>query len=117
MADAAPVDRRQHERHSFEVTCRLAHDRSRRSFPCRCVDASAGGAKLLVPATMPVRAGHVVHIEPAEATTDPVRGFGEGEVTATVVRVDRQSLLTHGHVVVGVSFPVRSDGPSESLRG
>lgn len=117
MADAAPVDRRQHERRSFEVTCRLAHDQSRRSFPCRCVDASAGGAKLLVPMTMPVRAGHVVHIELAEAMADPVRGFGEGKATGTVVRVDRQSLLTHGPVVVGVSFPIRPDGPSESLRG
>lgn len=104
MVDAAPAERRQHQRRTVVVTARLAHDPSGRSFPCQCVDISSGGARLLVPATMPVREGHVVQIEPAEALADQLGGLAVRELAAAVVRVDRDSLLAGGHLTVGVRF-------------
>ena len=106
MVDA-PVERRGNQRYSVQATARLQHDASERSFPCQCTDVSLGGARLLVPATMPVRAGHDVHLTGAGGFTDNVHDLGPGELAAVVVRVDREHILADGHVEVAVRFSGR----------
>jgi hypothetical protein len=81
----------------------MLHVASRRTFPCRFVDASAGGARLLVPARTPVAAGHKVSLLPLNghvAENADEDYFGP----AVVVRVDRDSLLKLGQVTLGVRF-------------
>lgn len=102
MVEQAPTERRQHPRRTLHISARLLHELSERTFPCRCADASAGGAKLLVPARVPVAVGHAVRILPCESTSDRISD--DLHVQATVVRVDRQSLLAEGHLTVGVRF-------------
>ena len=104
MVQSVPVDRRQHARQAVEVAGRLDHDTSGRGFRCRCVDVSAGGARLRVPAAAPVRAGHVVHLRGVEALTDHVGARAGDDLAATVVRVDRRDLPADGDITVAVRW-------------
>ena len=87
----APVERRTHPRRRMVAGMQLRHHQSGLGFPCRCVDISAGGACLAVPPTMPVRPGHTVEIDGLAAD-------------AEVVRVDRECLVTQGHLLIAVRF-------------
>jgi len=103
MVDAH-LERRVHRRYSVQAASRVMHDASGRSFPCQCTDISAGGARLAVPATMPVRVGHTVRVSGADSFTEQVTDLAGGELVADVVRVDREALLTTGYVIVAVRF-------------
>jgi len=104
MVDTSPLERRVHPRRTAGQWCRLAHQATGRSFRCRFADVSAAGARLVVPPTMPVRVGHLVHLD----TPGPEGG------PATVVRVQRGNLVREGGVSVAVRFAPATapDGPS-----
>ena len=99
----APVERRTHPRRRIVAGLQLRHQQSGLSFPCRCVDISPGGARLAVPPTMPVRAGHTVVIDGLAAAA-PDLAFPPAAGAAEVVRVDRECLVTQGHLVIAVRF-------------
>ncbi len=103
MVDA-PVERRRHHRYSIQAASRLGHALSGHDYPCRCLDISAGGALLAAPATMPVRAGHAVCLTGAGTFAEQVASLTGEELAATVIRVDRETLLTDGHITVAVRF-------------
>ena len=100
----AHLERRQHRRYTVQAASRVLHDASGRNFPCQCTDISVGGAYLAVPATMPVRVGHTVRLSGADHFTEQVTDLLGGDLAATVVRVDREALLTTGHVIIAVRF-------------
>ena len=99
-----PVERRSQPRVAVRAASRLVHDASGRGFPCQCTEISAGGARLAAPATMPVRPGHTVRLSGVAAATDGIADLGDGDLTAVVVRVDREALFTAGHIVLAVRF-------------
>jgi hypothetical protein len=102
MVDLAPVERRRQARQATRLTSRVAHEQSGRSFACEVVDASANGARLLVPVTMPVSVGHHIHIDPGGTTPEKVPAWVGRDLNAKVVRVDRETLLEAGRITVGV---------------
>lgn len=83
---------------------RLVHVPSGQRVPCHCADASAGGARLLLPARTPVAVGHEVQVVMPESAARHLPELGGPNVNARVVRVDRESLLTAGQITVGVVF-------------
>ena len=102
MANTAPIERRRDARQAVRLTARVAHEPSGRDFPCQVVDASPGGARLLVPVTMPVSVGHCVHVDPGGTIAEQVAAWTGRDLGATVVRVDRESLLSAGRITVGL---------------
>ncbi len=103
MVDALPLERRAYPRRAAEQWGILFHLASGHSFRCRFVDVSAAGARLVVPPGMPVRAGQAVRLE----SPGPEGG------AATVVRVQRETLVQVGGVTVAVRFD-NVPGPSHS---
>lgn len=88
------ADRRKHRREASSATVQFFHGPSRREFPGRCLDISEGGLMMYVPAAAPVQAGQAIRLQmPQSAPLD-----------ARIVRVDRQRLLSKGHIAVGVQF-------------
>jgi len=106
----AHLERRQHRRYAVQAASRVLHDASGRNFPCQCTDISAGGACLAVPATMPVRSGHTIRLNGADRLAEQITDLAGGELAATVVRVDREALLSAGHVIIAVRFSVLDGG-------
>jgi hypothetical protein len=104
MVEAARFERRRHERRVLNSPAQVVHPASGRTFGCRCGDASADGAGLMVPMTMPVQVGHAVQILPPEPLASQLQDVTGSTVTATVVRIDRERLLLAGHVWIGVQF-------------
>lgn len=67
---------------------------------------------MYVPAAAPVQAGHAIQLAMPKGAADDVAPDGYAPVEATVVRVDRHSLLSMGHVAVGVKFASRGAQPA-----
>ena len=106
MVKGVPTERRQHPRAASAAALTLQHGPSRREFPARCVDLSAGGVLAAVPATMPVRVGHEVQVcaRGAAGGGDAPPVLAEGPQSAVVVRVDRGRLLADGTLAVALRF-------------
>ena len=106
MAVPVPTERRAFPRRGVGISARLHHDTSGKDFPCRCVDVSPGGASLIVPANMPIRPGHEIRLTPSADTEEMAAELIGRDLTATVVRVDREALLKTGQLSVGIAFLV-----------
>lgn len=104
MTASPSVERRQHQRHPLPARVEFHHSPSRQDWPGRCVDISHGGLLMYVPATAPVQPGHPIQLRMEGVSRPEYAGLVEGDVPATVVRVDRHALLSMGHVAVGVRF-------------
>lgn len=59
---------------------------------------------MYIPATSPIQAGQAIRLSVGRISRPEFADLGEGPVDATVVRVDRHSLLTLGHVAVALKF-------------
>jgi hypothetical protein len=59
---------------------------------------------MYIPATSPIQAGQAIRLAVGSINRPEFAELGEKPVDATVVRVDRHSLLTLGHVAVGLKF-------------
>jgi c-di-GMP-binding flagellar brake protein YcgR len=104
MSANAPTERRKHPRYPLAAGVDFYHGPTRRSFPARCVDISQGGLLMLVPAGTPVQPGQSVRLGLGSARRPELAPLSRQSVDATVVRVDRQALLSAGHLAVGVRF-------------
>ena len=97
------AERRRHPRLNCIAAVGLAHQASGREFRARCLDASVGGVLLRVPADAPLAAGQYVTVNfPAGSSTD--LPFAAAPHHGVIVRVDRSSLLAHGHNQAAVAF-------------
>lgn len=104
MNAKAPAERRKHPRHPLATRVDVFHGPSQRAFPGRCVNISTGGLMMYVPAATPVQPGHPIRLTLGFVGRPEFAGLGDGPVDATIVRVDRDALLTSGHLAVGVRF-------------
>ena len=104
MGNTPSAERRRHQRYPLATSIEFFHGPSRRDFPARCVDISEGGMLMYVPAKTPVQAGQPIRLNLQGVTRPDVGYMAEEPMDATVVRVDRQKLLSIGHVAVGVKF-------------
>jgi len=104
MGSTAPPERRKHQRYPLATSVEFHHGLSQRSFPARCVDISAGGMLMYVPAATPVQPGHPVRVTVGSVSRPEFAGLSERPVDATIVRVNRQALLSAGHLAVGLRF-------------
>jgi hypothetical protein len=80
------------------------HEASGENYVGRCVDLSEGGLLMYVPVRVPIQVNQVVRLTPKGESLPEFAGQAETPIEATIVRVDRHSLLTMGHVAVGVKF-------------
>ena len=104
MCASPTAERRQHVRYPLAMSVYFQHVPSGREFPARCVDISAGGLLLYVPAAVPVRAGHAVTLT-LEGIKNPLFTDLSGRVLhAQVVGVDRRALTTMGHLAMRMKF-------------
>jgi c-di-GMP-binding flagellar brake protein YcgR len=104
MDEGTSAERRQHTRFPLATSVEFYHTASKRDFPGRSVDVSDGGMLMYVPATVPVHPGQVVRLNARSIHPGKVQRNGDGKVHAKIVRVDRQPLLTTGHIAVGMKF-------------
>ena len=104
MSAEASTERRQHARYPLATSVVVFHGPSRREFPARCADISAGGMMMHVPATTPVQPGQPVRLSVGAVSRPEFASLSFKPVDATIVRVDRSYLLTRGNVAVGVRF-------------
>ena len=104
MCAAPTAERRMHQRHPLSTTVQFYHGPSQRDFPGRCVDISAGGMLLYVPAATPLQVGHPIRMQLSAVNRPEFPVTSDQPIDATVVRVERQKLLTSGHIAVGVKF-------------
>lgn len=104
MSSAPSAERRKHPRRPLKTGVQFYHDLSRRRVPGRCEDISQGGMKMYIPATTPIRAGDSIRISLGAPARPEFSVLGEAPISASVVRVDRSSLLSAGYLAVGVRF-------------
>ena len=107
MCATPMINRRRHVRHPQPASLEFEHLTSGECYVGRCVDLSEGGLLMYVPARVPIQVNQVVQLTPKGAGLPEFPGNGEAPIEATVVRVDRHSLLTMGHVAVGVRFKAK----------
>lgn len=109
MVDVVRQERRRQLRRPLGASMRIIMLPANRDFPCLCADLSATGARLLVPAAMPVGVGHTVRLADSSGRVSELAGLATSDAMGTIVRVDRQSLFSEGVVTVGLCF--QASGP------
>ena len=82
----------------------MFHGPTQREFPGRCANISAGGMLMYVPPTTPVQPGQSIRISIGAVDRPEFAPLSLRPVEATIVRVDRSSLLTQGNIAVGARF-------------
>ena len=97
-------DRRQHQRYPLCTSVPFYHAPSQRQFPGRCANISSAGMLMYVPASAPVQPGHPIRLNVSSVPLPELGRFAQDALQATVVRVDRKSLLPSGHLAIGVRF-------------
>jgi len=105
MTPAGSVDRRQHRRRPLATAVQSYHGPSQLEFTARSVDISEGGLLIHVPARLPIKPGDVLQITLSDVPNPEFADLIGRTIDATVVRVNRQSLLSVGYVSVGLSLP------------
>jgi hypothetical protein len=104
MIDGQTTDRRLSPRHAAAASVRFRHEPSGRDFPGRCVNLSAGGLLMHVPAAVPVAAGQAVRLALGRVDHSDLAGLSDAHLEGRVVRVERQALLSQGHLAVAIRF-------------
>ena len=59
---------------------------------------------MYVPAGVPLRAGHKIRLHTPRLDQADLADVSERDLTAEVVRVERDTLLSEGQVAIGVRF-------------
>jgi len=101
---ATTADRRKNPRHPLATSVEFYHAASRKSYPGRCIDISNGGLMMFVPATAPLQVGHSLSVSIGSVNRPEFANLGTEPMTATVVRVERRTLISMGSVAVGIRF-------------
>ena len=97
-------DRRQDQRFPLATSVQFHHGPTQRRIHGRSMDVSAGGMLLCVPPNTPIHAGQALRLNMSQFPLRSLKHVENGSVSATVVRVDRGSLTSEGHLMVGVQF-------------
>lgn len=101
---ASASERRTTPRYNVGTRVQFYHDPTQRDFPGRSVDISAGGMLMYVPATVPVHSGQRVKVSVGLGGKPEFADLSQRPIDATIVRVDRNPLLSSGHIAVGLQF-------------
>jgi c-di-GMP-binding flagellar brake protein YcgR len=104
MCPPPAADRRQFPRRPLAIGVRFHHEPTGRDFPARCIDISAGGMLMYVPATTPVLPGQQIRIDLTGVTGPDTAALASPDTPAEVVRVDRRKLIPLGRIAIGVKF-------------
>ena len=104
MSQPPTTERRRHRRVPLSAGVEFRHGPTRRDFPARSVDLSAGGMLMYVPATVPVRVGQDVHLRIGRVEPDELAHLSGRAVDARVVRVERGALIACGHLAIALEF-------------
>jgi len=104
MIDGQTTERRLSPRHAVAAGVRFRHAPSGREFPGRCVNLSAGGLLMHVPAGVPACPGQTVRLALGRVDHGELAGLSEAQLEGRIVRVDRRALLSEGHLAVAVRF-------------
>ncbi len=104
MSATPSTERRRHPRYPLATSVQFFHAKSQRDFPGRSVDVSSGGMLMFVPATTPLHAGQTIRLNLSTMPQMHAERAAGGPQDATVIRVDRNALLSAGHIAVGVQF-------------
>lgn len=104
MGSQMQADRRRHVRYPLATTVEFFHGPSRRAYPARSADVSAGGMMMFVPVGTPVAPGQPIRLTFGSHDRPEFGRLSERPMDATIVRVDRQRMLSSGHLPVGVRF-------------
>ena len=86
------------------MTIQFYHGPTRREYPGRTVNIFTGGMLMYVPTSAPVAPGHPIRLTIGSHNRPELAGLSSRPLDATVVRVDRQRMLSHGMLPVGVRF-------------
>ena len=97
-------ERRRHPRYPLATSMQFHHGPSRRKVPARSVDISAGGIRMHVPVSAPVRAGQPVRMNMGAICRPEMIGMDRKSVNGTIVRVDRSGLTATGNLSIGIRF-------------
>ena len=104
VMEFSTIERRVHPRHQIPAGLTVEHAASKRSFPARAADLSEGGVAMFVPPTAPVQTGQEIDITFGWFADDSLGNFATQTHKAIIVRVDREPLLSKGHIEVGAQF-------------
>jgi hypothetical protein len=80
------------------------HVPTRRNFPAMCRNISKGGMLMYIPASTPVQPGQAVRLHVTGLSLPAVADLAAQPIDATILRVDRQSLLADGQLSTAVRF-------------
>lgn len=106
MDEQTFTERRQYQRYPMPTSIQFFHGPLRREISSRCVDISSGGMLMTVPPNIPVRPGQYIRVTGANFSHPEFMGLSEKSLDATIVRVNREKLLSEGNLAVGVRFSV-----------
>ena len=104
MPSPTDTERREHARYPLSTGLHFYHEPTKRYVPARCENISQGGLKMFVPARTPVKAGDSLQVRVGATDRPEFAMLSDQPLDTSVVRVDRQALLTSGHLAVGVKF-------------
>ena len=104
MSQTSGIDRRLHPRYPLTESVEFFHAPTKRNFPAFCRDISHSGMLMYVPAATPVAPGQSVRLRLAEVLLPALAELAGKVIHATIVRVDRRSLLSAGQVALAVRF-------------
>ena len=104
MIDGPLKERRVSARYPLATGVRFLHAPSKRDFPARCADISKSGLLMYVPAAAPVRPGQAIRLTLGGIDLEELAGLSNTPIDGMIVRVNRQTLLSKGHLAVGVRF-------------
>jgi c-di-GMP-binding flagellar brake protein YcgR len=104
MNERTSADRRKYVRYPLATTVQFYHCPSRREVPARSVDISSGGILVYVPAGTPVAPGQPVQLRLGTHKRPEFALLSNRPLDGTIVRVDRNKMMSVGHLPVGVRF-------------
>lgn len=104
MGRKPSADRRRHVRYPLATTVQFYHCPSRREFPARSVDISAGGVLVYVPVGTPVALGQPIQLKLGTHSRPEFARLSDSPLDGTIVRVDRRRMLSVGHLPIGIRF-------------
>ena len=104
MAESTFAERRLHQRHPLATSIQFFHGPAQRDFQGRCVDISFSGMKMYVPPNVPAHVGQPIRITLGSVHRPEFSVLNEEPQDATIVRVNRDQMVSDGHMGVAVRF-------------
>ena len=104
-ATAATAEQRKNTRTQVAWPVSVGLPEANRFFNCRSTNISSGGVLVRVPATTPLRTGHVIELNFPRTMALAKRKGGFARIkSGRVVRIERGELLDDATIGIGVVF-------------